>query len=306
MSLRLSLLNLGARILVRPRLNRVRTPEEARRDFDRSTGWLLFGPQGVGRAWIDLGGVPALDLRPAGAGDAPLVLYFHGGGYVVGRPETHAKMLSRLARLAGLRVVAPRYRLAPEHPFPAAFEDALSAWNALLGTGVAADRIVLGGDSAGGGLALALLAHLARRGTPPAGTFAFSPWTDLKLTGPSLEKNSATDVFLPVERIEELTGYVMGGGNPGDPRVSPLYAGFSGATPVYIQYSDCEILRDDATRMAAHLTGEGVIVRTDRWPDTPHGWQLLDGWLPESRAALKLAAAFVGDRLRSGPPRSGS
>lgn len=306
MSLRLALLNIGARFVVRPMLNRARTPEAARRDLDRMTSWFLFGPKDVRRGTRDLGGVPALDLLPLGGREDALILYFHGGGYVVGRPETHRKMLSRLALLTGLRTVLPRYRLAPEHPFPAAFDDAVAVWDALIREGLTPDRIVIGGDSAGGGLALALLAHLTGRGTPPAGTFAFSPWTDLKLTGDSLSGNAASDVFLPVARIEELTGYVLDGADGADPRVSPLYADFRDATPVYMQFSDCEILRDDSVRLAERLAAQGVGVRTDRWPGTPHVWQLLDGWLPESREALRLTAAFVRDRLRVEPPQSGS
>jgi hypothetical protein len=166
---------------IRPALARARDPARERARFDRWAARVFPPPRDLRVTEIALGR-SALRLDPPRAG-AGVILYFHGGAYLTGSPRTHAGMVGVLARRAGVAAVLPRYRLAPEHPAPAAFDDALAAWQALRGQGVAARRIVLGGDSAGGGLALALLAHLCRAGEPPAGAFAFSPWTDLTLHG---------------------------------------------------------------------------------------------------------------------------
>jgi acetyl esterase/lipase len=224
------------------------------------------------------------------------ILYLHGGGYVAGSAWTHRELLGRLARLTGLRVVAPDYRLAPEHPLPAALEDAVAAWDALLATGLDARRIALAGDSAGGGLALALLAVLCARGTPPGAVVAFSPWTDLTGGGASVRANAAVDPIFPGERMAELIGFTLGDVPAADPRLSPLFADFSGAPPVLIQVGSTEILRDDSTRMAEHLRRFGSEVMLEIWPDCTHVWQMF-GLLPEAGAALATAARFLAAHL---------
>jgi monoterpene epsilon-lactone hydrolase len=247
-----------------------------------------------------LPGQPPLPIDQISAGPVQAgwaLLYFHGGGYVAGSPATHAALLGRLSQLTGLQVMAPVYRLAPEHPAPAAFEDAIAAHAALLKKGFAADRIILGGDSAGGGLALALLADLCARAAAPAAVVVFSPWTDLAMTGESLQRNAKRDPLLPMARIEELIGYVTGGAAAGmglrDPRISPLYAVFSNPPPALIQVGSTEILLDDSRRMAAHLRAAGGDVTLSEWPDMPHVWQIFDGYIPQARAALEEVAGFL-------------
>ncbi|MFW2541299.1 alpha/beta hydrolase [Primorskyibacter sp. 2E107] len=283
------LLDRSLRLVVKPRLRRVVAIPEARRAFRRAA--LAFRPTPFTRNLLRPGGLHWIGSGPAQAGR--VILYFHGGGYIVGSPQTHEAMLARLALLSRVEVCAPAYRLAPETPFPGAFDDALRAWDHLRTLGYARQDIVIGGDSAGGGLALALLAELCQSGQAPAGAFAFSPWTDLALTGPSLLDNSEADAVLPGERIEELRDHYLQGQDPRDPRGSPLHAAFPDCPPVLLQCSDSEILRDDSLRMAAHLKTEGGAVTLEIEPALPHVWHLFDGWLPEARQSLSRVASFA-------------
>lgn len=299
MSLRLALLNGLLRCIAKPRLARLPEPASARLDLERAARWLLRRPPFV--LALDLALAPGLgasSIRSGRARDAAaVVLYLHGGAYLAGAPRTHLAMLARLARLARVEVIAPDYRLAPEHPFPAALQDALAAWDALLARGHAAGRVVLGGDSAGGGLALALLARLCARGTPPAGLFAFSPWTDLTGSGESLRENAARDPLLTAARLPEVARLYLQGHPADDPDASPLFGAFPGCPPVLLQHSETEILRDDTLRMAAKLRAFGAAVTVQGWSHTPHVWQMFDGYIPEARAALEDAARAIGAML---------
>ncbi len=301
MSLRLTVLNLAARWGVRPVIARAGRPERARRHLDVSTRLFLHGPK-VTTERTTLNNVPVVTFLPPDRKTEGTLLYFHGGGYIAGSVDTHKAMLSVLASAAGIRVVAPNYRLAPEHPFPAAFEDAKAVFAALdPGT------TVLGGDSAGGGLALALLADALSEGNRPAGLFAYAPWTDLAATGASLKENAGRDVILPADRFAELAAMVLGGADPRDPRVSPLYAAFHGAPPVQLHVALSEILRDDTLRMAERIRAEGGAVTVETLPHAPHVWQMLTGLIPEARLSLEQTADFVRTCLTPSPePQSES
>ena len=244
-----------------------------------------------------LAGRPALWISNRPGSHPPVpgrhILYFHGGGYIAGSPSTHRAMLARLSRLTGVEVVAPRYRLAPEHPFPAAFEDARAAFDALVGQGISPKNIILGGDSAGGSLALSLLAQLTAEGRAPRALFAFSPLTDMTFSGPSFLTNAGRDPILPASRAELLADWVLAGADPADPRISPLFATFHGPPPVLLQCADSEILRDDTARMAKVLLAAGGDAILDEWQECPHVWQLMDGLVPEARQALTRVASFV-------------
>lgn len=298
MSLSLRILDTALRLAVRPRLARVGSPVSARREIAWMARLFLGRPRGVSiRQERGQGGGPAI-TRVIPPDAAPgMVLYFHGGGYVAGSPQTHAALLAALARATGREIRAPRYRLAPEHPFPAAWEDARAAWEGLRAQGCAPGSIALAGDSAGGGLALSLLADLCAEGTPPAAAAVFSPWTDLTGSGPSLRDNAGRDAFLPPARFGELVGYVLGGHDPADPRVSPLFARYPGCPPVFMAVSQAEILRDDALRLGRRLEAEGVPVSLDLQPACPHAWPIFAGRLAEADATIRRAAAFLRAHL---------
>ncbi|WP_425100305.1 alpha/beta hydrolase [Tropicibacter sp. S64] len=289
MSWQAELIDVALRLVFKRQLQRLADVPVARRAFRRATRLVRPTPYTVvrhrpgGLVWISSGA----------AQPGRVILYFHGGGYIVGSPRTHEAMLARMARLSGVEVCAPIYRLAPETPFPGAFEDAQAAWSRLRTLGYEPEDIVLAGDSAGGGLALALLADRCQAGEPPAAAFAFSPWTDLALTGRSLSENREADPLLPAERIEELREYYLAGQDPTDPRCSPLRAVFPNCPPVLLQCADTEILRDDTLRMAEHLRAAGASVTLTVEHRLPHVWHLLDGWLPKARASLRQVAAFV-------------
>lgn len=290
MSWQLRLLNAQLRLFARPRIARTRTPEDAYRSV-RRTAWmaaqlpfvrLLERPKNL--FWISCGDV--LSRR--------VVLYFHGGGFVSGSPDgSHLGMLAALSCDAGVEICALRYPLAQEHPFPAQIDAAQSAWQHLMALGYRPDQVILGGDSAGGGLALALLALLCQRNERPAAAFAFSPWTDLTLTGKSLQDNADTDCLLPPERIAELRDLVLQGADPADPRASPLLADFPGCPPVWLAWSKTEILRDDAERMADRLRHFGARVDTEVHATAPHVWPLFQGWVPEGTETLKHVGRFI-------------
>lgn len=296
MSARLLALDLWLRATTKRRL-RTASVVEARSRMEREAAFL---PRPAGAVWRDtpLGTVPARRLDCADPRGT--LLWFHGGAYLLGSPETHAPMVATLAQAAGIAATLPAYRLAPEAPFPAAVEDAAVAWEAIRAEGWPPERIVLGGDSAGGGLVLALLHELLARGeAPPCGVVAFSPWTDLTLGGASIRRLAWRDALLPARRIEEVRSLYLAGADPTDPRASPVRGRFLGAPPVLIQASTAEILLDDARGMAARLRADGVPVDLDLWRGVPHVWQGLAGLLPEADAAISRAAHFVSDRLKN-------
>ncbi|HHL20222.1 MAG TPA: alpha/beta hydrolase [Aliiroseovarius sp.] len=298
MSLRLGLFKLSLRFAVKRRLARMRDPQEARRIFSALARYLFRAPPFSlflpGTLPPDTSGL-WISCRPSRLPvRRRIILYVHGGGFITGSPQTHGAMLARLSRLTGMEVFAPDYRLAPEHPFPAGLDDVRDAFEALLGRGYLPDEILLGGDSAGGTLVFALLAQLCREGRAPRAVFTFSPLTDLTFASPSFTQNALTDPLFPPEGKEYLRDLYLAGHPPDDPRASPLHAKFTPPLPpVFLQYSESEILRDDSRRMAEVLRNSGGTVIEDAWPDTPHVWVLADGWVPEAREALKRVAAFI-------------
>ncbi len=304
MSLRLKMLTRFMALFVKPQLEKLASPVAARLSNERTArrvfpvppyalfleDHMTFGGHRCGGLWSSVGDVAARRV----------ILYFHGGGYVVGSATTHRALTARISRHTHVRVFAPDYRLAPEHPYPAALEDARLVYSALLSRGYRPDDIVIGGDSAGGGLALALLSRLCAEGAPPVGVFAFSPWTDLSLSGESMRRNEKSDVILPVTRIRQMRDYYVAGGNPSDPGISPLFADYPDCPPVLLQYSSSEILADDSVRMAQRLRGQGARVEVQHWDDAPHVWQLFDGVLPEANEALEATGAFVTQVFSTG------
>ncbi len=298
MSWQLVALELALRFREKPYLARERDFVRGRARMEREARALAM-PPGIFLRDAPLGAVPA--ARVAGPGDGAVLLWLHGGAYCLGSARTHGAMAAALAVRMGTGLVMPEYRLAPEHAFPAALEDALSAWQALRIEGVPAEHIVLGGDSAGGGLAFAVLHCLIAAGEPPpAAIVAFSPWVDLTGTAASLRRLAWRDALIPARRFEEIRGLYLGHADPRDPRASPIFGSFAGGPPVLIQSSRAEVLRDDARAMAARLRDCGVEVRHDEWRAVPHVWQMYGGVLPEADRALDQAAAFVRGVMSGG------
>ncbi|MEO0371321.1 MAG: alpha/beta hydrolase [Pseudomonadota bacterium] len=268
-----------------------------RRSFALRARLLFHGPLGSRYQWDNLGGIPVQWAMARGVTRdmGPVILYFHGGGYVFGSTNTHRAMCAALSKRAGLPVCLVEYRLAPEHPFPAAFEDAVAAYAAI-----GKRPVILGGDSAGGGLAFALLAEILRRDLPcPLGTFGFSPFTDLTFSGPSITENAEKEVMLPVSRIGEISEAYLAGAATDDPRASPLFAKFNGASPVWITVGSTEILRDDTLRLAQWMEQSGVEVTLEVEKNLPHVWPMFHNSLPEARATLTRLATWIAARSGS-------
>lgn len=299
MSLLRAPLNLWLRTVEKPALRRG-TPETVRPRFEWIARLCFHGPRDVTATWQDIAGRPALGVTPPGAGPSPVLLYIHGGAFVFGSPRTHRALMARLAKLTGLRAVLPSYRLAPEHPFPAALDDVRAVYAALAQDG----PVILGGDSAGGALALSLLAEIPGCGLPaPMGLFAFSPLTDLTFSGESLTRNARAEAVLPAERAQDMVAFYLNGHQADDPRASPLFAAFHGAPPVWISVGTTEILLDDTTRMAARLRAQGVAVTERIEDDLPHVWPIFHDSLPEARQTLKDLARWI---TSLSPPSNGS
>jgi acetyl esterase/lipase len=246
-----------------------------------------------------LGGVEGERVEAPSAGpSAPVMLYLHGGGYFACSPRTHRPLTSWFAK-AGFRVFVPTYRLAPEHPFPAAVHDAEAAYLALLDSGYEADNIVIAGDSAGGGLALSLLLRLRdRRHRLPAAASLFSPWTDLAATGLSVKGNARREAMFWAPGITAAAAFYLGTTDARAPLASPLYGDLSGLPPLIIHVGDREVLRDDSTRLAERARAARVRTELRVWPVVPHVWQLLHGFVPEARESLAQAAMFLKEALR--------
>jgi acetyl esterase/lipase len=227
-----------------------------------------------------------------------VLLYLHGGGYVVGSLHTHRDLAARLGRAAGARVLGIDYRLAPEHPHPAAVEDALAAYRWLLERDLAPARLAIAGDSAGGGLTVATLLALRDRGLPlPSGAVCFSPWIDMEATGASMDEITDDPMLNRALILHFARFYLTGGVDPRTPLASPLHAELAGLPPLLVQASRHEVLRDDATRLAERARAAGVACELELFDDVPHVWQIFAGILPEGREAVERAGAFLRRRL---------
>jgi monoterpene epsilon-lactone hydrolase len=227
-------------------------------------------------------------------------LYFHGGGYCSGSILSHRRLVTEAGRAAKARTLAVEYRLAPEHPFPAALDDALSAWRFLRQSGIAAEHIAVGGDSAGGGLTVALINRLRDAGERgPGCAWLISPWTDLTLSGTTLATRDAVDPIIHREYLAELVeAYLPPVMDRRDPRVSPLYADLNGLPPTLIQIGACETLLEDSTRFAAAAGAANVAVTLEIWPDMIHAFPMWNAHLEPGRRALAQAGEFIRRYLR--------
>jgi epsilon-lactone hydrolase len=248
---------------------------------------------------VDVDGVPGEFSIVPGSDPSRLLLSFHGGGYCSGSILSHRRMVTEAGRAGGVRTLAVGFRLAPEHPFPAAYDDALTAWRWLRKQGIAANHIAAGGDSAGGGLTLALAMRLREAGEPmPGCLWLSSPWTDLTMSGATLASKDTVDPLIHKPYLEELaSAYVPAGMARTDPRISPLFADLHGLPPMLIQVGSAETLLDDSVRFAGAAGAADVPVTLEVWPDMIHAWALWNAKLEAGRQALANAGAFMRRHL---------
>ncbi|MBO1332683.1 alpha/beta hydrolase [Streptomyces sp. VRA16 Mangrove soil] len=277
-----------------------RPVEEIRAGFSALMD-LMVVPDGIRTTRTSLGDRPALHVEPEHASRAGTILYFHGGGWVSGSPETALSLTGHLVTRTGFAAHSLDYRLAPEHPFPAAVEDTLSAYLALLDRGESPSAIAFAGDSAGGGLAVTTCLAARDAGLPlPAAVVAFSPGLDATRTGDSMDTKEGIDPIFTRRALDHTGAMYLAGADPHQPLLSPaVLADLTGFPPMLIQVGTNEMLLDDSTRLAARAASAGVDVVLDITADVPHVFQVFAGVLDEADEALDRAALFLSQRLRA-------
>ncbi len=253
---------------------------------------------GVAVERVQYAGLDAEWLRPAGSRPGKVLLYLHGGAYVLGSCDSHRHLVSHIAREVGVNALLPEYRLAPENPFPAALNDVAAVYRQLLVDGYEPAGIVIAGDSAGGGLTMATLLNLRDLGIPqPALGCLLSPWLDLAAQGDSMETRRNEDPWFSPEDLPHVTRFYCLPDQLRSPLVSPVYADPAGLCPIHIQVGDHEILLSDSERLAANVRASGGDVGLEVWPDMWHVFQAFVLVMPESRLAINKLASRIRDSL---------
>jgi epsilon-lactone hydrolase len=272
-------------------------PERRKRLDEVGSVWPVAGD--VKLTEVDVSEVPGEWSIVPGSDPSRVLMFFHGGGYCSGSILSHRRLVTEAGRAAGVRTLAIAYRLAPENPFPAAYDDALTAWRFLRNQGIPAAHIAIGGDSAGAGLTVALISRLhdAHEELPRC-AWLISPWTDLTMSGSTLASKEAVDPLMHKTYLNELAdAYLAPEMDRKDPRVSPLYADLKGFPPILIQVGSAETLLDDATRFAAVAGAADVRVNLEIWPQMIHAWPLWNAHLEPGRRALASAGAFIREHI---------
>ena len=255
-------------------------------------------PEGVTVSETYAGGCRAYWNDPEGCAMDRVILYVHGGGYVIGSPKSHERLVGHIAKATGCRALNLDYRLAPEHPHPAAVQDATNAYRWLLAQGYAPEHIAISGDSAGGGLTLAALLSIKETGLPqPAAAVPLSPWTDMEGLGDSMTRNAPNDLMVQLEGLKGMAANFLGEANPRDPLAAPLYGDYAGVSPLYIQVGGDETLLDDSTRVAEKARAAGVDVTLDVFPEMQHVFQTSAGNIPEATDAVQRIGEWLRPRL---------
>jgi epsilon-lactone hydrolase len=298
MSLRAELVRLGVRWFIKRR-DRPGATVAQRRQWRTVTEYFVPNPPaGTQTTALSAGGVPAVLVATRVSRRDRHILYLHGGGFVIGSSSLYRHLTWRLAAAGRARLLSVDYRLAPEHPFPAALEDAVAAYRWLLADGADSRRIAVMGDSAGGNLAFAMLLKARDEGLPlPAAAIGLSPWLDLALTSPSLKLNAEADPMLNADEAPKFVEYYLAGADPRMPYASPLYGDPAGLPPTLLQAGSDEILRDDSVHMAEKLRAAGCHVELEIWPRMPHVWHLFAPVMPEARQAIEHIGTFLHARL---------
>ncbi len=255
-------------------------------------------PRGIERRPVQIASCDAEWLDPPNALDGKVLLYFHGGAYLMGSCTTHRSLVSQIARASGMRALVPEYRLAPEHPYPAAIEDATAIYKTLLADGYSPEDIVVGGDSVGGGLTMAMLLTLRNQADPlPGFIFLLSPWLDLTGAGESMRTRADHDPWFQPDAMHVVAAYYCSDDERNDPRVSPVYADLHGLPPIFIQVGEDEILLSDSTRLADGIKAVGGDVEIEIWPGMWHVFQMFAPYVPEAKRAI----AGIACRMTAAP-----
>jgi monoterpene epsilon-lactone hydrolase len=278
--------------------------EQSRAGMEKSVS-IMKPPKGVAFAPVDMSGVPAERASTKRAPRDRALMYLHGGAYCIGSITSHHAIVGKLASMLGIQAFNVGYRLAPEHPFPAALDDAILAYKWLLEHGsIPSKGLVIAGDSAGGGLTIATLMRIRDEGLPPPkAAFCFSPWTDLAITGETMETKANVDVMLTRAGVARCAGFYAAGNDRTNPLVSPLYGKCEGLPPVFIQVGTSEILLADSTRMAQKLKDAGCQVQLDVWEHMFHVFvtmaciPFIGPLIPECSGALKNIKRFVNGQF---------
>ncbi len=280
--------------MVRARAAEVRTTiDEGRLSYERIMASLPMDDD-ISTERVGAGGVPAEWIVSPEAQNGRVMLYLHGGGYTSGSMRTHRVMLSHISRASQARVLGLDYRLAPECPFPAPVEDSIAAYRWLLSNGAKPEQIVIGGDSAGGGLMVAALVSLRYLGEPmPAAGVGISSWTDMEATGQSFIDNAEVDPSVNRDRILNIANVYMAGKDLKAPLASPIHADLTGLPPLLLQVGSIETLLDDTHELAKRARAAGVEVEVDVWDDMPHVWHHFAPILPEARQAIQRIGEFM-------------
>ena len=274
------------------------TVQEQRTRFDQLARRGIRLPRGVTARMVQAGGVHAEWVEPVGIQSQKVILYLHGGGYCLCSLDTHRGLVGRIALAAQTRLLAADYRLAPEYPFPAALDDALTAYRWLLGQGILARDIAIGGDSAGGGLTLATAISLRDAGqTLPGALFLLSPWTDLTFSGESILSRRQADPIFGRDGGPQFVPAYVGTHDPAEPLISPLFADLHGLPPTLIHVGNDEILLDDSTRLERKLMAAGVETRLKVWEGMWHVFPAFAPWVPEGQLAIDEIGSFINQKL---------
>lgn len=272
------------------------TPAESRRAYEELVAGFKLAPD-IKVEPVSAGGIKAEWIAAPGASRDRAILYLHGGGYVIGSLNTHRELVARLSRACAARGLCIDYRLAPEHPFPAAVEDSVTAYRWMLAEGINPKKIVVAGDSAGGGLTVAALVAIrdAKLALPAAGV-CISPWTDMEGIGESMKTRAKIDPVVEREGLLGMAQAYLQGQDPKSPLASPIYANLKGLPPLLIQVGDAETLLDDSTRLEKLALKAGVSAKLEIWPEMIHVWHAFASFLPEGQQAIESIGRFVRER----------
>jgi len=267
--------------------------EETRAGFEKLAGMFPVDAD-VKSEPVNAGGVKSEWVTAPGADPGRAVLYLHGGGYVIGSINTHRTLAGRISRAAKARVLVIDYRLAPEHPFPAAVEDSVAAYRWMLSTGLKPSRIAVAGDSAGGGLTVATLVAIRDAKLPvPAAGVPLSPWIDMEGLGDSMKSKASVDPMVQKDGLLQMAAAYLAGKDPRTPLAAPLYADLAGLPPLLIQVGTAETLLDDSTRLAERARKAGVKVTLEPWENMIHVWQVFAPMLDEGQQAIEKIGEFI-------------